>query len=81
MCMVYGNSVNVSVSAHPAAHGSQVTALPAYLCRRINCWKISLSIVDFQFPLCTVDVTTESRELLWWALVKKIFCFRGGLRV
>jgi len=67
--------------AHPAAHGSQVTALLANLRRRLNCWNISLSIVDCQFPLCSVGVTTESRELLWWAVLKKILYFRVGVRV
>lgn len=90
MRIAYGNSVNVPVEKNstrgtfpltPAAHGSQVTALPAHLCRHINCWKISLSVVDRQFLLCSIDVTTESRELLWWVVVKKIVCFRGGVRV
>lgn len=58
MCIVCGNCKRSSPKefdvryfpAHPAAHGSQVTALPTDHCRRINCWKISLCIVDCQFP-------------------------------
>jgi hypothetical protein len=65
----------------PAAHGSQITALPAHFCRHINCWKISLSRVDCQltniFP-CALQMSLQSHVNCYGVQLLRQFCVNLG---